>query len=157
MNEQPFSTTFKQLSDIKKAIGQEVGLSKWMTITQESINTFAKVTEDEQWIHVDEGRSKKDSPYGTTIAHGFFVLSLVSKFSYELIRIEGVSMMLNYGLDKVRFPNATPANAELRARLSVMDYMEKPNGARYKMKMVFEIKGQEKPACVAEILGQAII
>jgi len=152
-----YRTTFKQLSDIKAAVGQEIGLSDWMTITQDAVNTFAKATEDEQWIHVDVEKSKKDSPYGTTIAHGFFVLSLASRFSYELITIEGVKMVLNYGLDKVRFPNATPVGAELRARLSVLSYEEKPNGARYKMKMIFEIKGQEKPACVAELLAQAII
>jgi acyl dehydratase len=121
-------TTFKQLSDVKDAIGKEIGLSDWMTITQEQVNTFAKVTQDEQWIHVDIEKSKKHSPYGTTIAHGFFVLSLASKFAEELVSFEGVKMMVNYGMDKVRFPNATPVGAELRARLSVMDYEKNQTG-----------------------------
>ena len=157
MKEQPYSTTFKKLSDLELAIGKEIGLSEWMTISQENINAFAKITEDEQWIHVDVEKSKQHSPYGTTVAHGFYVLSLVSRFSYELIKIEGLKMIVNYGLDKVRFPNATPVGAELRARLFVVGYEEKTGGARYKLKMVFEIKGQEKPACVAEFLGQGFL
>ena len=140
---------------MKNAIGQEIGLTEWFEITQEQIDTFAKVTEDEQWIHVDVEKAKQFSPYGTTIAHGFFVLSLASKFAYELYSIEGLKMVINYGLDRVRFPNATVVGAKLRARLSVTAYEEKPGGARYKLGMTFELKGEEKPACVAELIAQA--
>ncbi|MEM9078969.1 MAG: MaoC family dehydratase, partial [Bacteroidota bacterium] len=114
-----------------------------------------KITDDEQWIHVDVERSKKESPYKTPIAHGFLVLSLASSFCYQAYKVDDVGMGVNYGLDKVRFMNATPVNARLRGRTSLMTYEEIEGGAKYKVKVVFEIEGQEKPACVAEFLAMA--
>ena len=154
MGVQPYNTVFKQLSDMRDAVGKEIGLSGWRKITQEKVNTFAKVTGDEQWIHVDVEKSKTSSPYGTTVAHGFYILSLASSFAYELYHIEDVKMVLNYGLDRVRFPNASRVGARIRARLMVLDYEEKEGGARLKMRMTFELEGEEKPACVAELLAQ---
>ena len=157
MKNEAYQTIFHHLSEMKEVIGQEIGLSAWMEITQAQIDTFAKVTDDEQWIHVDPKKSKDFSPYGTTVAHGFFVLSLASKFAYEMYQVEDAKMVVNYGLDRVRFPNATPVGAHLRGRLSLLDYEEKPGGARVKLEITFELKGQEKPACVAQLLAQFYI
>ncbi|MFT7606467.1 MAG: acyl dehydratase [Saprospiraceae bacterium] len=143
------------MADMKDWVGKELGLTDWVTIDQESINTFARITDDEQWIHVDPEKSKLYSPYKTPVAHGFMILSYASKFSYETMSIEDVAMGVNYGLDKVRFPNATPVGASVRGRISLLDYEEKPGGARYIMKVVFEQKGQEKPSCVAEFIAMA--
>lgn len=151
----PYSTHFDHLIDLKDSVGKEIGLTEWTEITQEAINTFAKVTKDEQWIHVDPERSKKESPYGTTIAHGFMILSLASKFAYEAFTVGDVTMGVNYGLDKVRFPNATPSGAMVRARIALKEFKEIKGGAKYIMNVVFEIQGQEKPACVAEFIAIA--
>jgi len=150
-----YSTTFKNLADLKKQIGKELGLSEWLTITQNRIDTFAKCTDDLQWIHIDPERSAKESPYEKTIAHGFLVLSLASRFAYDTYKIEDVVMGINYGLDKVRFPNATLVDSKIRGRVSLLEYKEIPNGGHFKLKIEFELEGQEKPACVAEFLARA--
>ena len=138
-------------------VGKEIGLSDWLTIDQESVHSFAKLTKDEQWIHIDVEKSAKYSPYKTTIAHGFFVLSLASHFSYECIAFKDVGMGVNYGLDKVRFTNATPVGAKIRGRISLMEYEPKEGGAKYKLKLIMELEGQEKPACVAEFVARAYV
>ncbi len=153
----PYSTALEHLADLENYIGKELGLTDWVTITQDQINTFAEATGDHQWIHVDVERSKKQSPYKQTVAHGFLVLSLASQFTYETFSIKDVVMGVNYGLDKVRFPNATPAGAKLRGRVSLMTYKTITGGARYKVLVSFEIQGQTKPACVAEFIGQAYV
>ncbi|MCR9288572.1 MAG: MaoC family dehydratase [Bacteroidetes bacterium] len=157
MTDTPYKTTFDHLTDMQDYVGKEIGLSDWLTIDQESVNSFAKLTKDEQWIHIDVEKSAKYSPYKTTIAHGFFVLSLASHFSYECIAFKDVGMGVNYGLDKVRFTNATPVGAKIRGRISLMEYEPKEGGAKYKLKLVMELEGQEKPACVAEWIGIAYV
>ena len=149
-----YATEVPQLSDLTHYLGKEVGISNWMTITQDMIDSFAKTTEDTQWIHVDPEKSAKYSPYKKTVAHGFLVLSLVSKFCFETLKIKDIAMGVNYGLDKVRFMNATPVGASLRARVSLMEFSPFEGGAKYKLKLVFELKGEEKPACVAEFIAQ---
>ena len=151
----PYATHFEKIADMENNIGKELGLSKWITISQSRIQQFAEATNDEQWIHVDEERSAKESPFGATIAHGFLVLSLASAFSYECYAIENIKMGVNYGLDKVRFMNAVKVNAELRGRISLMEYEAVKGGAKYKLKVIFEIKGEEKPACIAEFIAMA--
>ena len=151
----PYSTQLKELEELKDYVGKELGLTEWMTMEQERINSFAEATEDMQWIHTDPKRSAAFSPYKKTVAHGFLVLSLASKISYDAFSIENVVMGVNYGLDKVRFPNATKSGAKLRGRVSLMEYDAIPGGAKYKMKIVFELEGKEKPACVAEFLAMA--
>ena len=151
----PYSTQLKELEELKDYVGKELGLTEWMTMEQERINSFAEATEDMQWIHTDPERSAAFSPYKKTVAHGFLVLSLASKISYDAFSIENVVMGVNYGLDKVRFPNATKSGAKLRGRVSLMEYDAIPGGAKYKMKIVFELEGKEKPACVAEFLAMA--
>ena len=155
MTTEAYSTTFKHLADMKEAVGKEIGLTKWVTISQERINTFAECTEDHQWIHVDPEKSRQHSPYKKPVAHGFLVLSLASKFSYEAYEIGDTVMGVNYGLNRVRFPNATPVGARLRARIRLEDFQEIPGGARFILGMTMELEGQEKPACVAEFIAQA--
>tara|TARA_R110002074_G_scaffold61882_4_gene149267 strand:- start:401 stop:1735 length:1335 start_codon:yes stop_codon:yes gene_type:complete len=150
-----YSTEISQLSDLTHYLGKELGLSNWITITQDMIDTFARTTDDNQWIHVDPEKSAKYSPYKKTVAHGFLVLSLASKFCFETLKIKDIAMGVNYGLDKVRFMNATPVGALLRARVSLMEFSPFEGGAKYKLKLVFELKGEEKPACVAEFIAQA--
>jgi len=150
-----YCTTFKNLVDLKNEIGKELGLSKWVIITQDQIDTFAKCTDDLQWIHIDPERSAKESPYGKTIAHGFLVLSLASSFAYDTYKVEDAVMGINYGLDRVRFPSPTPVGAKIRGRVSLLEYKDIPNGGHFKLKIEFEIEGQEKPACVAEFLARA--
>jgi len=156
MTNEPYKTTFKHLNDLEAHVGKEIGLSDWKSIDQKSINAFAKLTGDEQWIHIDPKRSAKESPYKKTIAHGFMILSFASKFAYEVIAISDVTFGLNYGFDKIRFMNATPVDTRIRGRFSLMEFEKKEaNSAKYKMKIVFEIEGQEKPACIGEWLGMA--
>lgn len=149
------STHFEHLSEMKDAIGKELGLSNWFEIKQEDINTFGRITGDEQWIHIDVERSKRESPYKNTIAHGFMVLSLASKFAYETYSVGDVVMGVNYGLNKVRFPNATLSGSMVRGRVSLKEFEPITGGGKYVMNLVFEIKGQEKPACVAEFVAIA--
>lgn len=151
----PYSTEINKLSELKNFIGKELGLSEWVEITQEQINTFAKITDDNQWIHVNSELCKKHSPYKKPVAHGFFVLSMASKFCYETFKIKNVSMGVNYGLDKVRFMNATTVNSFIRARVSLLTAEDINGGVKYKMKLIFELKEEEKPACVAEFIAVA--
>jgi len=155
MTNEPFKTTVPTLGEMPSFIDKELGLSDWAEIKQENINTFAKITDDEQWIHIDVERSEKESPYKTTIAHGFMILSLASKFCYETFHLADAKMGVNYGLDKVRFMSPTPSGAKVRGRVSLMSVDLMEGGAKYKMKIVFELQGQEKPACVAEFLAMA--
>ena len=155
MTNEPYKTTVPTLGEMPSFIDKELGLSDWTEIKQEDINTFARVTGDEQWIHIDVERSKKESPYKTTIAHGFMILGLASKFCYETFHLADAKMGVNYGLDKVRFMSPTPSGAKVRGRVSLMSVDMMEGGAKYKMKIVFELQGQEKPVCVAEFLAMA--
>jgi acyl dehydratase len=154
-NKEAYKTHFKNLEEMSKSVGKELGVSNWIEISQEKIDLFAKVTEDEQWIHIDKDKSKKHSPYKTTIAHGFMILSLASRFSYDTLTIESVKMGVNYGLDRVRFTSATPSGGMVRGRVSLLEYEMKTGGAKYKLGITVELKGQEKPVCVAETLAMA--
>ena len=112
------SVIFETPADLKEFLGKEIGVSEWLTITQERILQFAEATEDRQWIHLDRERAERESPYGTTIAHGFLTLSLLSHFVKQAIQINsGIAMTVNYGLNKVRFPSAVHAGASVRARI----------------------------------------
>ena len=154
-NNTPYATKLKELSELENYNGKELGLTEWMTIEQERSDSFAASSEETQWIHTDPVRNAAISPYKKTVAHGFLVLSLASKISYDAFSIENVVMGVNYGLDKVRFPNATKSGAKLRGRVSLMEYDAIPGGAKYKVKIVFELEGEEKPACVAEFIAMA--
>ena len=145
---------FETISDFKKMIGKELPIGNWYTITQEMITDFSNATLDTQWIHVDEARAAKESPFKSTIAHGFMSVSMISKLLEEVFTIQSLKMGLNYGLNKVRFPNAVPVNSQLRMLSKVLDIQPLANnGVKATFSCTLEIKGQEKPACVAEFLA----
>ena len=154
-SENPYCTHIPSLSNLKNYIGKELGLSKWTKITQTQINSFANTTDDRQWIHIDPERCQKQSPYKKPIAHGFLVLSLASKFCYETYQLINATMGINYGLDKVRFINAVEVNSFIRGRVSLISSEEIENGVKYKLNIVFELKNQKKPACIAEFIAIA--
>ena len=153
MNNKPYKTTFKNLKEMSLHVGKELGLTDWVEIKQSDINTFAKLTEDEQWIHIDKEKSEKYSPYKNTIAHGFMILSFSTKFAYETFAIDSVKMGLNYGLDRVRFLTPVNVGSKVRTKAKLISVDEKEDG-RYLVKneVTMEIEGQEKPAFIAEAL-----
>ncbi len=140
---------FNGIDDLKSKVGEEIGVSEWREVTQDDIDRFAEVTGDDQWIHVDPERAK-DTPFGGTIAHGFFTLSLAPRFSYDLWTLDGVAMALNYGLNKMRFPSPLPVGSKVRMRVTVQSVEDIPGGAQLTVVNTFEIEGGEKPVCVAE-------
>lgn len=134
-----------------ESIGREVAVTDWLTVTQDRINRFADATEDRQWIHVDPERARKESPYGTTIAHGFLTLSLISHFMKEAIQVKGgVKMGINYGLNRVRFPSPVRVDSQIRARVSVHSAKELPGAIQVTFSIVVECRETSKPCCVAE-------
>jgi len=135
---------------LKTWIGREVAVTDWMTIEQGRIEKFAEATEDRQWIHLDRERAQKESPYGTTIAHGFLTLSLVSHLLKQAIEIRGVRMAINYGLNRVRFPAAVPSGGRVRARVALQKLEELPKGVEATFGITIECEGAKKPCCVAE-------
>ena len=135
---------------MRALVGKEVGVTEWMTMTQERINQFADATGDHQWIHIDQERAKKESPYGTTIAHGFLTLSLTSRFVREVLEPRGLKMAINYGLNKVRFPAAVCEGAKLRARVKVDSVRDAGDAVESTYVVTIETEGAAKPSCVAE-------
>lgn len=145
---------FEDFEDFKSMIGKPLPKGNWYLVTQEMINDFANATLDKQWIHVDEKRTKNESPFKSTVAHGFMSVSMISKLLEEQFTIKSVKMGLNYGLNKVRFPNPVPVNSELRMHATVKEIEDLGlNGIKITFLCTIEIKGQEKPACVAEFLA----
>jgi acyl dehydratase len=143
--------TLNGLDEIKARVGEELGVSDWHEVTQEDINTFADVTGDHQWIHVDIERAK-ETPFGGTIAHGYYILSLAPKFSYELWTVEGFVFALNYGVNKVRFISPMPVGGKIRMRAKLGSVEDVPGGVQIMTELTFEREGGEKPVCVAETL-----
>jgi acyl dehydratase len=138
-------------SSLNNFVGREIALTDWLTVTQERIRQFAEATEDRQWIHMDRERAQRESPYGTTIAHGFLTLSLVSHFMGQAIQIRsGVRMGINYGMNRVRFPSAVRADSQIRARVSLHSVKELPDAIEAVFGMLVEGQNSEKPHCVAE-------
>ena len=146
-------TTITGLDRLKEAEGKELGTSDWHEVTQKDIDTFADVTGDHQWIHVDPERAR-DTPFGGTIAHGYYTLSLAPRFSEEIVKFEGFAFAVNYGLDKVRFPAPLPVGGKVRmsARLASVEPIQ--GGAQITLVLTFEHEGGEKPVCVAETLAR---
>ncbi|MGZ0200460.1 MaoC family dehydratase [Streptomyces sp. RM1] len=144
--------TVTGLDEIKALAGADLGRTDWMEITQERVNAFADATGDHQWIHVDPERAAA-GPFGAPIAHGYLTLSLVIPLFNDLLAIEGVSMSINYGLDKVRFPSPVKAGAKIRLHGTVDSVEEvKGNGVEMRLTFMIEVEGSEKPACVASAL-----
>jgi acyl dehydratase len=146
-------TTNLALDEIKAQIGKEIGVSDWLRIDQKRIDTFADCTKDHQWIHVDTGRAAQ-GPFGKTVAHGFLSLSLVTYFALDLMPVpEDAFMVINYGLDKVRFIHPVPVDSDIRDRVVLKDVVEKEGGRILLItENTIEIQGIEKPAAVIELL-----
>lgn len=144
-------TRLASLKDLKQSIGAELGPSEWLDIDQARINAFAAATNDHQWIHVDEKRAAA-GPFGKTIAHGFLTLSLVSYFTPQLIEVNGLSLVVNYGTDRVRFVSPVPVNSRVRARGTIANVKDIDGGAQLTIATTIELEGAPKPACVADCL-----
>ena len=137
--------------------GEVIGTSDWFHVTQERINMFADATGDHQFIHIDEEKAKM-TPFGGTIAHGFLTLSLASAMSYDaVVPLEGVSMGVNYGANKVRFPSPVPVGSKVRLGVKVLEVEEIANGVQMTMEFTFECEGSSKPSCVAEIIFRSYV
>ncbi len=144
---------FANLAQLNTFVGQALGTSEWLPVTQTMIDDFAKATGDYQWIHVDAEKAKASLPGGTTIAHGFLTLSLSPRFAYGLYGVASAKMALNYGTNKVRFISPVPSGSRVRMRAVLTAVEETPGGARLFVEATFEIDGQAKPACVAELIS----
>jgi acyl dehydratase len=141
--------TFTSAADLIASVGQEVGVSEWHTIPQAQIDLFAQATGDDQWIHLDAERAAS-GPYGATIAHGYLTLSLLAPLMKSTYRIEGATMAVNYGLNKVRFAAPVRVNSRVRVRVSLTSVDVIPNGVQSVWSAVIELEGSDKPACIAE-------
>src|SRR6266536_485173 len=141
--------TIRSLDEAKQLVSQEVGVSDWIEVTQERINRFSDSSDDHQWIHIDVARAKSESPYGGTIAHGFLTLSLLSSMLAATVRLElGGKMNINYGLNRVRFPNAVPAGARVRGRLALQKIEEMRGCVQFTWGATVEVEGSAKPCVV---------
>lgn len=139
------------LQSLRDLIGREITVTEWFPVTQDRIQQFAEVTEDRQWIHVDREQAQIESPFGTTIAHGFLTLSLLSHFMKQAIQIRaGVRMTVNYGLNRVRFPSPVRADSQIRARFTLRSLQDLPDGLEAIFDARLESQGAEKPCCVAQ-------
>lgn len=147
------------LDTINEFVGRELGVSEWITVDQERINEFADCTGDHQWIHVDVERAERESPFGTTIAHGYLTLSLLPAMQFSVGTLPGgVKAALNYGADKVRFINPVRAGARIRDRITLVKVEDKGNGrVLMTSRHTVEIEGEEKPAMVADTLAMLIL
>jgi acyl dehydratase len=143
---------FASLEEMRALIGQQVALSDWVDITQERITMFADATDDHQWIHVDPQRCERESPFKTPVAHGFLTLSLLSSLFENSMRMLDAKMVVNYGMNKVRFPAPVPVGSRVRAALTLLRIEELADCAQLEWKVVIEREGGDKPVCVAEML-----
>ncbi|MGA1648320.1 MAG: MaoC family dehydratase [Ilumatobacteraceae bacterium] len=137
--------------ELKAAVGQHLGYSEYIDITQVRVNQFADATGDHQWIHVDVERAKS-GPFGGPIAHGYLTLSLGPMLYPTVVRVEGFSMGVNYGANKVRFPSPVPVGSRLRLGVKLLDVEDVSGGVQMTMEFTFECEGSSKPSCVAEII-----
>ncbi|MBI3837442.1 MAG: MaoC family dehydratase [Planctomycetia bacterium] len=143
--------TIQGVEELRSLVGQELGASDWIDVKQEMISAFSDITRDKQWIHTDLERAKRESPFRTTIAHGFLTLSLVSYLHGQAVRIEGDHKMgINYGLNRVRFPNPVRSGSRIRSRSFVKAVEDFPEGAQITWLITVELENAEKPALVAE-------
>ena len=145
---------FNSINDFRTMEGKSLPNGEWYSITQSMINHFAEATLDKQWIHVDEARAEKESPFKSTVAHGFMSVSMISRMLEKAFAIKSIKMGLNYGMNKVRFPNPVPVNSQLRMVSSIKKIETLGNnGIKITFDCKIEIKGQDKPACVAEFIA----
>ncbi len=143
--------TIQGIDGLRELVGTDLGYTSYRTITQDQINTFADATDDHQWIHVDP-EAAKQGPFGTTIAHGFLTLSLVSAMLPELLPVEGVTMGVNYGTNRVRFPAPVPVGSRIRLGATLADVTDIAGGVQVQVNVTIEVEGATKPSMAAEIL-----
>lgn len=140
---------FNGIDELESNLGQHLGYSDWHTVTQEEVDLFARATGDHQWIHTDTERAK-DGPFGATIAHGYFTLSMVPVLSWEIYEVLGLTMSLNYGANKLRFPTPVPVGSRIRAGVELLEVNRTGTGANSITRTTVDIEGSHKPACVVE-------
>ena len=143
--------TITGLDELRDAKGETLGTSDWHEVTQDAIDAFADVTGDHQWIHVDRERAK-DTPFGGTIAHGYYTLALAPMLTAQVMALDGFAMVINYGANRVRFPAPVPVGSRVRVTVRVADLEDSPGGAQLTLELTFEVEGGEKPVCVAQTL-----
>jgi acyl dehydratase len=144
----------RELEDLRRQIGREVAVGEWLTVTQERIDRFAEATDDRQWIHVDPARAKAESPFGGTVAHGFLTLSLLPRLAADTLQLPPARLVVNYGLNRVRFPAPVRAGQRIRARFSPSAIEDVPGGVQLTWTVTIEAEGSDKPACVAETVSR---
>ncbi len=146
------------ITDLESKVGTETHVGEWFTITQEKINMFAEATGDHQWIHVDPERANKESPFGTTVAHGYFTLSLLPYLTGAVDpdrpQYPNVKLGVNYGLNKVRFPSPVKVGSRIRTRTKLLSFEEVPGGLQLIRQVYVEVEGESKPGCVAETVSR---
>jgi Acyl dehydratase len=142
-------TKIDSLADLAGAVGTKLGATEWLTIDQERINKFADATDDHQWIHVDTEAAKK-GPFGTTIGHGYLTMSLCAPFLGQLLSVGGISMGINYGIDKARFITPVPSGGRVRGTGEIISVTEIPGGAQVVVRLTIELEGAAKPAAVVD-------
>jgi acyl dehydratase len=145
--------SFASIQDLLAAVGEDLGTTEWTTLGQDRIDQFAAATGDHQWIHVDVERAKA-GPFGSTIAHGYLTLSLCAPFLGELAQVGGISMGINYGIDKARFIAPVPAGARVRGSGEVVSVTEVPGGVQAVVRITIELEGSEKPAAVVDTVSR---
>jgi acyl dehydratase len=145
--------TITGLDELKHTEGEVIGTSDWLEVSQEDVNAFADVTGDHQWIHIDVERAR-DTPFGGTIVHGYYTLSLAPRFTDEIMRLEGFVFVINYGLNRVRFPAPLPVGQRVRMSARLANLEDVPGGAQITLELTFEREGGGKPVCVAESLSR---
>jgi acyl dehydratase len=149
--------TIDGINGLKAAVGEHLGYSPWLEITQERVNQFAEATGDFQWIHVDVERAKAESPFGGPIAHGYLTLSLLPSLMPKVVQTSGFSMGVNYGCNRVRFMSPVPVGANLRLGLKLVSVDDIAGGAQMVYEATFEVEGSEKPSCVAEVVLRSYV
>jgi acyl dehydratase len=150
--------TVNGIEELKALVGQTIGPSEWREVSQADIDTFAGLSRDDQWIHVDVERAKTESPFGTTVAHGNLTLSMIDGFRPELLESTGFKLGVNYGWNKIRFPAPVPAGSRIRATVEAVSVDDVGGGwHQITQKWTIEVEGSEKPACVAESVGRVLI
>ena len=146
---------FDGIADLEKAVGTHIGHSEWHTIDQDQIDAFAAATGDHQWIHIDPVKAA-DGPFGTTVAHGFLTLSLVPMLTWQVYTVEGVTMAVNYGADKLRFPSPVPVGSRVRAGVELTSVTPNKLGYQVGTRVTIELDGANKPACVVDMLAVVV-
>jgi acyl dehydratase len=147
--------TFNGIPDLEKAVGAHLGHSDWHTIDQEQIDAFAAATGDDQWIHIDPAKAA-EGPFGSTVAHGFLTLSLLPMLTWQVYTVEGVTMAVNYGADKLRFPSPVPVGSRVRAGVELTSVAPNKMGYQVATRVTIELDGSDKPACVVDMLAVVV-